>query len=458
MASRPLGFISPAALSSVSGVEAVRSTRSRICSDAHAAFSAVALRERLQTQYIPCYELKLSTGIFRCFKFNRIFRSVLAHPENPRPFEVTASITVKNTDPLSLLSSNNGNGQGQYDDVLGAQKSKLELLIENEEANRPSFGERARTLITTCQHGVLSTLSEHSLGTPFGSYVDYVLDEECRPIFYLHNFAAHTKNLEKDFRCSLFLQPDGSIHTEKQKEARITVMGHAFPVPEDILERVREKFAQKHPHYTEIILSQNFAFYRMDIEEVFFVAGFGSAARWVSASDYAASIADPLYEEATTIVQCYNKDRAEDLFRLAVYFAGLNLAEKDVVTMTTIDRLGFDIRVKQEHETNEVRIPFVTPGDWVVEDAFTARSALNHMCYDAWSHFMGLDVDPEAVPLKRTTFRIHEDPEPESEEKQVEGFAPTVIASTEDDAQPKDAPVDVSSSSEPSQPNEHLTT
>ena len=59
--------------------------------------------------------------------------------------------------------------------------------------------EKARTVASVCTSGTLCTVSGHEgiEGSPFGSFVDYVLDDEGNPVLLMNEMSMHTMNIEK---------------------------------------------------------------------------------------------------------------------------------------------------------------------------------------------------------------------------------------------------------------------
>ena len=58
--------------------------------------------------------------------------------------------------------------------------------------------ERARTVAAACASGTLSTACQAQEGFPFGSHVDFILDEHGWPVLLLNEGALHTKNVLAD--------------------------------------------------------------------------------------------------------------------------------------------------------------------------------------------------------------------------------------------------------------------
>ena len=89
-----------------------------------------------------------------------------------------------------------------------AEQRQHAYTTETEETNpapETSYAERARTMLSLNQVGVLSTHSNKCEGFPFGSTMPYALDDAGRPLFLISAMAMHTKNLQADPHASLFV-------------------------------------------------------------------------------------------------------------------------------------------------------------------------------------------------------------------------------------------------------------
>jgi heme oxygenase (biliverdin-IX-beta and delta-forming) len=81
------------------------------------------------------------------------------------------------------------------------------------------------------------------------------------------------------------------------------------------------------------------------IEDVrYYVGGFGVMG-WVVASDYSQAQSDPLVEHKSDIMQHMSADHQDALILLAKRFAGIEAQE---AAMTSVDRLGFNVRLKAQ--------------------------------------------------------------------------------------------------------------
>lgn len=99
---------------------------------------------------------------------------------------------------------------------------------------------------------------------------------------------------------------------------------------------------------------------------------------WVSSSDYDDSQPDPLADSMAEIIQHMNTDHQDALVTLARTFAHIDSME---ATMTTVDRLGFHVRLKTPDGVRGARIAFLQE----VRNATETRRVLVEMVKQARS-------------------------------------------------------------------------
>ena len=218
----------------------------------------------------------------------------------------------------------------------------------------PTFAERARTLVYLGRVGSLSTLSRKQQGFPFGSVMPYGLDDHANPVFLISTMAMHTQNVQADPRSSLLVtQPDAI--GDPLGASRVTLLGNILPVPASGVAEARKLYLTRHTNSKYWVDFDDFSFYRMDVVDVYYVGGFGVMG-WVPASEYYSAQPDPLAESATEIIQHMNTDHGDALILLTRAFAGI---ESQEVAMTSVDRLGFHVRLKTQDGTRGARIAFL---------------------------------------------------------------------------------------------------
>jgi heme iron utilization protein len=238
----------------------------------------------------------------------------------------------------------------------------------------PTFAERARTLAHLGRTGTLATISRRHVGHPFGSLMPYALDAAGRPLFLISTMAMHTQNLEADARASLLItQPDWS--GDPLAAGRLTLMGQARKLGAAEVQEARPAYLARHERAAYWVDFDDFAFWRLDIVDVYFVGGF-AAMGWVTAVDYVAAQPDPLADTAPGIVEHMNRDHSDALITYARHYAG---EAADEATMVTVDRLGFKLRLRQGERLSSVRIAF--PRE--VTTAVQSREVLIEMLHRA---------------------------------------------------------------------------
>ena len=215
----------------------------------------------------------------------------------------------------------------------------------------PSLAERARTLAALGRIGSLSTHSRKFPGFPFGSLMPYAADESGRPVLFISSMAMHTQNLQQDPRASLFVtQPDAS--GDPLGSARVTLVGTAAEADAG---EVGELYLSRYENARQWQSYSDFAYYRLEVSGVYFVGGFGVMG-WVSAADYTAARPDPLAETGPGIIRHMNADHVGALQRIARRFAG---EDADEAAMTSVDRLGFHLRLRSGDRTHGCRVAFL---------------------------------------------------------------------------------------------------
>ena len=218
----------------------------------------------------------------------------------------------------------------------------------------PSFAERARTLMHVGRIGSLSTLSRKQPGFPFGSLMPYSLDDQGRPIFLISTMAMHTQNLQVDPRASLFVT-EADISGDPLGASRVTLIGTVSKIPEPELAGARTVYLTRYPDSKYWVDFDDFFFYRVDVLDVYYVGGFGVMG-WVAASEYSQAQSDPLVEHKSDIMQHMNADHKDALILLGKQFTGIEAQEAE---MTSIDRLGFHLRLKTQDGMRGTRIGFL---------------------------------------------------------------------------------------------------
>jgi heme iron utilization protein len=226
-----------------------------------------------------------------------------------------------------------------------------EEKLTGDDVRAPTHAERARTLCAAKATGALATLTDD--GYPYGSYVTFAL-EGSDPVFLVSTLAAHTQNLEKDARASLLVHEDGA--PDPLANARATLVGRCTRLTDSA--GAKDAFLARHPGAAYYADFNDFGFYRLAVESVRYIGGYGRMS-WVEADAWRQADVDPLYPAAPGILAHMNDDHADALVAYARAFTRATAAEE--ATMTAIDRYGFEMSVATAAGRRPARIAFPAP-------------------------------------------------------------------------------------------------
>jgi putative heme iron utilization protein len=304
---------------------------------------------------------------------------------------------------------------------------------------RLNVNEQARTVTSVCTSGTHCTLSSHAgiEGAPFGSLVDYVLDDQGCPVLLMNDMSMHTINIQQAIIANmeqqassattkpssawvtLFTQLGSSSNTlsnsqssnsknTQQDVSRCSLTGTLEKLSAstaDDWELLRLRYSLAHSYADQVLDSPRFSMYRLVPHKIYYVGGFGVLAKWVDPVDYRLASPDILAKEAASIVQKMNQpDHLEDLLLTVKHVLGVS-EEVEQLRVTNVDRLGMDVRVttqagrrRNKLETNEYRIGFRIP----VRSVEDAKSEILKVFQEAWETANGYvwdDDQGETVPF-----------------------------------------------------------
>jgi putative heme iron utilization protein len=238
----------------------------------------------------------------------------------------------------------------------------------------PTHAERARTLVAHISTGTLCTLAIEPAGYPYGSFVT-VAFENGNPIFLISALAEHTKNLERDRRASLLVAEGGSA--DPLANGRVTLLGPCLRV-EGKGGNARAAFFAAHPTSAYYAAFRDFAFWKLHVESVRYIGGYGRMS-WISKAEWQTAEPDPLGPSAAGIIAHMNADHTDAMVLYCKAFS--KATEITVASMTGIDRYGFEMSAKTKDGPRPVRVAFVRP----VSTPEDARAALISLLKDARS-------------------------------------------------------------------------
>ena len=192
----------------------------------------------------------------------------------------------------------------------------------------------------------------------------------------------------------------GGGSNKGQDVSRCSITGTVVKIPADAedMAAIRMKYSITHAYADQVMDSPKFAFYRIVPSTVYFVGGFGVLAKWIPVEEYLDAGSDILAEESMQIVSKLNLQHVNDLKLTAQHL--LECVQVEQVRVTSIDRLGMDVRVTQKGKrrnttvTDEFRIGFRIPV-LSVEDA---KSEVLKVFQEAWEVANGYTWDDDEEP------------------------------------------------------------
>lgn len=308
--------------------------------------------------------------------------------------------------PCEFCAANNG--VEHYMSTMAATEQVNGETVNGESAGpttniRLNVNEKARTVTSVCTSGTMCTLSSADgiEGAPFGSFVDYVLDDAGNPVLLMNEMSMHTLNIKDnaDGMVTLFAQLSGS----GQDVSRCSITGKIEkidPKTDPEIDAIRMRYSIRHTYADQVMDSPKFDFYRLTPAKIYFVGGFGVLAKWVDVEEYRLANPDILAQEAPEIVARLNRDHAEDLRLTATHLFGVETAIEKI-RVTNVDRLGMDIRVTSQQggrrnklSTDEFRIGFRLP----VQSIEDAKSEVLKVFQEAWELSNEITWDEDVLP------------------------------------------------------------
>lgn len=146
------------------------------------------------------------------------------------------------------------------------------------------------SLLHRCQSAALATHSLALPGYPFVTVLPFAIGPDHSPWLLMSGLAEHCRNVQADPRVSLLLQPPAG---QVWEQARMTLSGdlHA-ETPDDALLARLLLYA---PAFQSCLALGDFRFYRLQLQAIRFIGGFGRMG-WVSAQEWHAL---PAFDLAT---------------------------------------------------------------------------------------------------------------------------------------------------------------
>ena len=202
----------------------------------------------------------------------------------------------------------------------------------------------ARLVAKNKLFGVLSTHSHSMTGYPFGSLVQYCLDDEGDVIMYLSDIAQHTRNIRNDSKVSLTIVEEN--YHDIQNSARVTILGLVEICPDN--DPAIDMYASFFPESLNYKQVHGFSFYRLSTERVRYIGGFGDI-HWIKREEF--NLLQTFDDDTTkAVIRHMNSDHMEAMQKY------LSVDEsKASIKMLHFDQEGMWLRA--DNQTSYVPFP-----------------------------------------------------------------------------------------------------
>ena len=147
----------------------------------------------------------------------------------------------------------------------------------------PTLAEAARALVKDAKRGILCTLIPEG-GFPYGSLTELLPLPDGDIVLFLSRLAEHQHFLAADPRASIVVAP-AINDAHALAKPRVTLVGRAEVVEDRAA--YADAYAALHPDARGYINFPDFQFYRLHVERVRYIAGFGQMG-WIKGEAYRA--------------------------------------------------------------------------------------------------------------------------------------------------------------------------
>ena len=226
----------------------------------------------------------------------------------------------------------------------------------------------AKQFLRSTRSGVLSSFLVKFDGYPFGSVMPFVLGHDCQPILFISSIAEHTKNIIANPKVSLLvIQSELKNAEDLHANGRLTLIGEAEQLNKDDAD-LMARYCRYLPESTGYLAMHDFQFYRINISQARYIAGFGKMG-WMAGDEIVdVKNANSIAALETSMIEHMNADHQDSIMQYCQHF---HRAAPKRVNLIGIDCDGFDVQAVVDDEFKILRFSFESP----IFDANSARAA-----------------------------------------------------------------------------------
>ena len=226
----------------------------------------------------------------------------------------------------------------------------------------------AKQFLRSTRSGVLSSFSVKFDGYPFGSVMPFVLGHDCQPVLFISNIAEHTKNIIANPKISLLvIQSELKNAEDLHANGRLTLIGDAEKLDKNNTE-LMARYCRYLPYSTGYLAMHDFQFYRINITQARYIAGFGKMG-WMAGDEIVdVKNSNSIAALETSMIEHMNADHQDSIMQYCQHF---HSASPKRVNLIGIDCDGFDVEAVVDDDIKILRFSFESP----IFDANSARAA-----------------------------------------------------------------------------------
>jgi hypothetical protein len=215
-------------------------------------------------------------------------------------------------------------------------------------------------LRTSCRIAKSACLATNAIGHkqvddgwPTTSMVVPAIDIDGTPILLISDLADHTRHIAADHRVSLLFGPSGnnSDATIETDTARLTLFGRAI---RDNGDAIRACYLRANPDAALYADFADFGFYRVTVEAIYWVGGFGKQRR-LAGHQFIEPDCHPLVLAQADIIHHMNADHLDALSNIVGHYSSQD--PKAGWQMHSIDCDGMVLR-QNDDQGRTIRIDF----------------------------------------------------------------------------------------------------
>ncbi len=228
-----------------------------------------------------------------------------------------------------------------------------------------SLAVEAKQFLRSTRSGVLSSFSAKFDGYPFGSVMPFVLGHDCQPIVLISTIAEHTKNIIANPKVSLLVFAGAE---DLHANGRLTLIGEAEQIEKNDAD-LMARYCRYFPESTGYLAMHDFQFYRINIAQARYIAGFGKMG-WMPGEEIVNinQQSNEIAQLETGMIEHMNIDHVESILLYCQHFHGVTPSR---VTLIGVDCDGFDVEAVIHEDIKMLRFKFESS----IFDAHSARMA-----------------------------------------------------------------------------------